>query len=473
MNKLDELINRIIDRVNINLREPSFDVGPYVRELIERDKLLKFYAFYGLTSQNPLRFIFRDCNIAGSYFLGRCSVNHSVVYKSDVRGDELKNRGDVFESGGLSIRLHEDELIIIRDSYLVKTLIHSHSHDPENPEIFLIQNAVSLHYTNIHGSRVEGSFLGPFSTVDLTTVHDCVVGNFAYVQVGELSHQFVEPGTIWVKKAGNFEFRYQYDPSVLEKYIETLVGSAPRGVFMDFVESRKGDLIEVFERAPSQSDIPVPSGASLSRYAVMKGVSCIDENVLVAQRAYLENTHMGKGANAQENCYLIDSTLEGYDITAHGGKIISADLGKYVFVGFNSFLRGSGNSRIKVGDGCVIMPHTIIDVDESLEIPANSLVWGFVSNAGELAANSMDLDEFSRIEGLFELGRLKFSGSGAKFVKGFRSRIQHILEANGAFFESDENPGHAQWGRTISFNIVQPYREGASRGLYPAIEIMP
>lgn len=473
MNKLDELINRIIDRVNINLREPSFDVGPYVRDLIERDKFSKFYAFYGLTSQSPLRFTFRDCNIAGSYFLGKCFVSHSVVYKSDVRGDELKNRGDVFESHGLSIRLHEDERIFIRDSFLVKTLVHSHSHDPEDPEVFLIRNTVSLHYTNIHGSPVEGSFLGPFSTIDLTTVHDCVLGAFAYVQVGELSHQLVEPGTIWVKNSENFEFRYQYDPSVLGKYIETLVGSPPRGVFMDFVESREGDFIEVFERAPSQSVIPVSRGASLSRYAVVKGNSRVEENVLVAQRSYLENTYMGKGADAQENCYLIDSTLEGYDIAAHGGKIISADLGKFVFVGFNSFLRGTGNNRLKVGDGCVIMPHTIIDVEEPLEIPANSLVWGFISNAGELAANSMNLKEFGRIEGHFEKGRLIFSGSGAKFVKTFRNRTQQILEANGAFFESGVNRGHAQWGQTISFNIVQPYREGVSKGLYPAIEIAP
>ena len=32
MNELNKLIERIIDRVNINLREPAFDVGPYVRD---------------------------------------------------------------------------------------------------------------------------------------------------------------------------------------------------------------------------------------------------------------------------------------------------------------------------------------------------------------------------------------------------------------------------------------------------------
>ncbi|MDD3472886.1 MAG: hypothetical protein PHS86_08895 [Syntrophaceae bacterium] len=473
MRKLEDLINRIIDRVNINLREPAFDVGPYVRELIDWEKFTKFYAFYGLTSQTPLRFHFGNCNIAGSYFLGKCFVDFSVVYKCDVRGDELKSKEEIFQSDGLRIRLHEDESIIIKDSFLVKTLIHNHSHDPENPESFLIQNTVSLHYANIHGAPVEGSFLGPFSTIDLTTIHDCVIGNYAYVQVGELTHKLVEPGTIWIRNKEAFEFEYQYDLNILKKYIDLTAGSVPTGIFMEFVESRKEDFVEIFERAPSQSRTLVPTGASLSRYAVVRGQNTIEENVLVAQRSYLENTSMGKGANAQENCYLIDSTLQGFNVTAHGGKVISADLGKRVFVGFNSFLRGSTDCRLKVGDDCVVMPHTIIDLTEPLEIPSNSLVWGFISNSKHLETNSIDLDEFRKIDDSFEKGRLKFTGSGDKFVRGFRNRVQHILEANGAFFESDVNSGHAQLGRTISFNIVQPYREGLSRGLYPTVDIMP
>lgn len=473
MTKLEELINRIIDRVNINLREPAFDVGPYVRELIDRDKYSRYYAFYGLTSHNPLRFLFSNCSIAGSYFLGKCSVDYSVVYKCDVRGDELKAKGDIFQSDGLRILLHDDESIIIKDSFLVKTLIHNYSHDPENPESFLIQNTVSMHYANIHGAPVEGSFLGTFSTIDLTVIHDCVIGKYAYVQVGELAHRFVEPGTIWIKNRDNFEFMYQYDLEVLERYIKCVVGLPPKGIFMDFVESRKEDFMEIFERAPSQSRIPVPAGASLSRYAVVKGENTVEENVLVAQRSYLENTFMGKGANAQENCYLIDSHLEGFDVTAHGGKVISADLGKRVFVGFNSFLKGKPDCRLKIGSDCVIMPHTIIDLEEPIEIPPNTLVWGFIANSEDLKQNSTDLDEFRKIDGEFNLGRLKFRGSGDRFVKGFRNRIEHILEANGAFFDSDSNSGHAQLGRTISFNIVQPYREGPSRGLYPTIEITP
>ena len=57
----------------------------------------------------------------------------------------------------------------------------------------------------------------------------------------------------------------------------------------------------------------------------------------------------GKGANAQEQSYIINSRLEGNDITAHGAKIIEADLAKDVFVGFNCFLRGRPESRLTIG----------------------------------------------------------------------------------------------------------------------------
>jgi 6-pyruvoyltetrahydropterin/6-carboxytetrahydropterin synthase len=36
-------------------------------------------------------------------------------------------------------------------------------------------------------------------------------------------------------------------------------------------------------------------------------------NVLVAQRAYIENSWMGDGANAQENCYILHSRLHGHN----------------------------------------------------------------------------------------------------------------------------------------------------------------
>jgi len=63
----------------------------------------------------------------------------------------------------------------------------------------------------------------------------------------------------------------------------------------------------------------------------------IGESVLVAQRAFLQNAWMGVGANAQENCCIINSRLEGFNVTAHGAKIIYTDLGQNIFVGFTLF----------------------------------------------------------------------------------------------------------------------------------------
>ncbi|MBU4425915.1 MAG: transferase, partial [Proteobacteria bacterium] len=97
MKQLERLIERIISRVNINLREFAFDVDPYVQKIIPLIQFSKFYAFYGLTPYHPLHFHFSHSSLAGSYFLGKCSVDHSILYKSDVRGDELKRKGDMFE----------------------------------------------------------------------------------------------------------------------------------------------------------------------------------------------------------------------------------------------------------------------------------------------------------------------------------------------------------------------------------------
>lgn len=473
MTELQRLIDRIIDRVNINLREPAFDVGPYIRNLIPPSQFGKFYAFYGLTLHHPLHFFFKHSSMAGSYFLGKCIVDHSVLYKSDIRGDELKGRGEVFPYRGLEIPLHDDEVIRIKDSILVKNLVHNNSHDPESPEEFLIQNVVSMHYANIHGSPVEGSFLGPFCTVDLTTLHDCVIGKYAYVQVGELAHHFIEPGQVWIRSDEDFDFSYRFKPDILKKYIDMEVGKSPTGIFMDFVESRKENFAKVFEVVESKPLVPVPQGASLSRYAVVKGNTQINENVLVAQRAFLEDAVLGGGSNAQENCYIVGSRLEGENITAHGGKVIHACLGEKVFVGFNSFLQGRTGCGLKIGKGSIVMPHTIIDLEEPVEIPSDQLVWGYIRNRADLAQHSISLDKLSKSEGELQIGAMHFKGSGAKFVHAFSHRLEHILEANGAYFDGTKNKGHAQTGQNISFNIIQPYPEGALQGIYPTIDISP
>jgi carbonic anhydrase/acetyltransferase-like protein (isoleucine patch superfamily) len=473
MGQLQKLIDRIIDRVNVNLREPAFDVGAYVRKIIPLEQFSRFYAFYGLGLHHPTQFHFNDSSLAGSYFLGRCVVDHAVLYKTDVRGDELKLKGNIFKDRDLEIPLHSDEVIRIKDSYLIKNLIHSNSHDPENPEEFLIQNTVSMHYANIHGSPVEGSFLGPFSTVDLSSLHDCVIGAYAYVNTGEAAHRQVEPGQIWIRARGAYNFNYRFHPEDLKRYVHIEPGGTPKGVLIDFVEGRKVDFEHGFAAIQSSPSISVAHGASLSKYAVVKGETTINENVLVAQRAYLEDAWLGKGSNAQENCYIIHSRLEGNNITAHGGKVIHAMLGEKVFVGFNAFLHGKPGCILSIGAGSIVMPHTIIDLDEPLEIPAGRLIWGYIRNRLDLERHSLDLGELSRCEGEIVVGAMIFQGTGADFVKAFQHRIEHILEANGAYFDGNNSRGHAQKAQIISFNIIQPYPEGTKKGIYPTIDIRP
>ena len=145
-------------------------------------------------------------------FLGKIRACNSMVYKSDIRGDELKHQGDVFHYQEFDIPLTRDEGIYIQDSLLVKTLVHHYSHDPESLEEFFIKDTAAAHYANIHGSPSEGCFLGPFATVDLTTIRDCVVGTFSYVQAGEIGHLNVAPGTVWVRDPDAFNFLYRYPP---------------------------------------------------------------------------------------------------------------------------------------------------------------------------------------------------------------------------------------------------------------------
>ncbi|MDA8137779.1 MAG: transferase, partial [Desulfobacteraceae bacterium] len=185
MKELLKLFERIIQRVNINLRELHYDVTPYVSEMIRLDQVIKFYAFYGITPNHPLNLQFRHSSLAGSYFLGKCRTTNSILYKSDIRGDELKKKEDIVHFNGHDIRITKDETIEIEDSILIKTLVHNYSHDPETLEKFFITNTVSAQYANIHGSPTDGSFLGPFATVDLTTMCDCVIGAFSYIQAGE------------------------------------------------------------------------------------------------------------------------------------------------------------------------------------------------------------------------------------------------------------------------------------------------
>jgi carbonic anhydrase/acetyltransferase-like protein (isoleucine patch superfamily) len=320
---------------------------------------------------------------------------------------------------------------------------------------------------------MEGSFLGAFATADLTTLHGCVVGPYAYVQLGEVWHERIEPGQIWINQDYTFDFRYQFPAEVLSQYIRTEPGQLPQGRFMEFLNDRKGDFRRVFETVHLDPLPAVPKTSSVSRYAVILPKTRFGENVLVAQRAYVANSVLGKGANAQENCFIINSNLEGDNVTAHGAKIINARLGRKTFVGFNSFLNGLPDSPLIIGRGSIVMPHTIIDLREPVSIPEEHLVWGFISGPDDVAENSISLATLSEIKRMISIGRMEFAGWGSKFVEAFRKRIDHILEENGAYFDGRKKKGHAQKGQNIAYNIIQPYPIGMQKGIYPTIDIQP
>jgi carbonic anhydrase/acetyltransferase-like protein (isoleucine patch superfamily) len=473
MKKLKKLIDRIINQLNINLRRLNFNAEPYLKQSLALTQLLKFYGFYGITSQHPILFHFSNSNVAGSYFLGKCKVDNSILYKSDIRGDELKAKGTTFHFQGKDLPIEEDEVIWIKGSFLIKTLVHSYSHDPEKLELFLIKHTGASSYCNIHGSPLEGCFLKPFATVDLTSLYNCIVGRFAYVQTGYMANEAIADGQIWIRKPDAFEFKYRHSEAVLDRYISFVPGHEPKGVFTDFIEDREDEFQRLFDVVHRSVPIQVPAGATLNRYAVIRGDTTISENVLVAQRAYLDNSWLGKGANAQEHCYIIHSFLKGYDVMAHGAKIIYTLLDNKVFVGFNSFLRGNLGCPLTVGYSSIVLPHTIIDLEEPLTIPANQLVWGYIRNHEDLNNNSIPLEKLAETNGELQVGEMTFKGNGALFVEAFKSRIEHILTDNGAYFDGRKNRGHAQKGQNIAFNIIQPYSVGPSKGLYPTIDIHP
>jgi hypothetical protein len=94
----------------------------------------------------------------------------------------------------------------------------------------------------------------------------------------------------------------------------------------------------------------------------------------------------------------------------------------------------------------------------------------------ELESNSISIDAMSKITNKLTKGNLLFEGDGAKFVSAFQGRIHHILEANGAFYNSKEKKGpkgHAQKHQNMVFNTIQPYPKGKLEGLYPTIMIQP
>ena len=106
--------------------------------------------------------------------------------------------------------------------------------------------------------------------------------------------------------------------------------------------------------------------------------------------------------------------------------------------------------------------YAIIDCEEPLTIPPETLLWGLITNKEELEENSIALEDLKVVHNSIQRGNMHFEGEGASFVEGFKHRINHILESNGAFYHQHNNniKGHAQNNRKLSLNNIQPYLFG-------------
>ncbi len=469
MERITRLISHIISRVNVNLKPMGLDIEQVLKSTIHKDELTKYYAYYALSIDHPLYFRFQESNLGGTYFLGKCDVDRSIIYLSDIRGDELKTKGTIASFGGVETELYQDEIIQVINSFLIKTLVHNNSRNPEIPEYFRILNTVAMYYANIHGTTTEGVYLGAFSTADLSVLHNCILGNYSYVQAGDLSRICIDPGRIWIRSESKYEFDYRYPQATIEKYVSWDEDGELTGLFADFLKGRRSDFLPMYDSLAFESPVPVPDSAFLSRYAVVKGDCVIGDNCLVAQRAYIEESDLSTGSNAQENSFIVNCVSEGLTVVAHGGKMVYTRLGEKIFIGFNSFLYGTAETLITVGRGSIVMPHTIIHAEEPINIPADTLVWGYIQKQSDLEKHSMSFESFSKEKSL-RIGNMTFSGNGAAFIKDFQARIEHILVENGARYDGKENSrGHAQKTQSVSYNLFRPYLAGEKEGMFPTI----
>ncbi len=101
------------------------------------------------------------------------------------------------------------------------------------------------------------------------------------------------------------------------------------------------------------------------------------------------------------------------------------------------------------------------------------LVWGFIGSEADLKLNSVSFEDLNEFAGTQTVGAMTFTGTGRDFVEAFNHRIEHILEANGAYCDEGEDAGrgHAQDGQSIAYSTLQPYSSGTNEGLYPSIRI--
>lgn len=150
-------------------------------------------------------------------------------------------------------------------------------------------------------------------------------------------------------------------------------------------------------------------------------------------------------------------------------RIANVETGRDVTVGLDSLLRGTQDAPVSIGEGCLILPHTIVDSSErgkrKLEIPPGRLVWGHITGAEDLAGNSLPLEAFWGDDLSIELGAMRFQGSGKSFLAEMRG--------DGS---SPDRP--SPFGSTscselsaVSFCVIQPYPEGDLEGFAPTISL--
>lgn len=435
---------------------------------IQNDQQHPSSCILGVTSHHPVDFKSISSCLSGSYFLGPCHVADAIVCHSDIRGDELKQKGDLYNDLA-SLICHER--VMIQSSLLYKTLVHNCSHNPDSLNAFSINQTIACQYANIHGSSVSQSLLGAFSTVDLMEIKGCCVGAFSYIQTRVCTNRQFDPGCILIQ-TDRFTFQFSHKPDIVDQYIGLADSLAPEGLIDEFMAQHLQAPADGLKADRSRTeDTSVPESSSVHQYAVIQGKTSISENVLVSQNAFLDTAVMGKGSNAQENCMIVNSRLEGMNVTAHGGKIIHADMGVNTFTGFNSFLFGKEDARLTIGSHCIVMPHTIIDIQTPLKIPDHTLVWGYITGESDLKLHTIPIEQFQKINGERIIGDLQFKGRGDDFIQAFSHRIEHILETNGAYFNAGGPKGHAQHDKDVVFSRFHPVTSAEHPGLFPHIRV--
>jgi NDP-sugar pyrophosphorylase family protein len=206
------------------------------------------------------------------------------------------------------------------------------------------------------------------------------------VQAGKLWQQQLESGCVWIRNDDVFEFSYRFPQKVLDKYIRFKTGQRPSGIFIDFIKKRKDEFQQIFDAVHMKSPAMVPKTSSLSRYAVVKPKTHIGENVLVAQRAYLENSFLGNGANAQENCYIINSRLAGNNVTAHGAKLVHTVWLKMFLSGLTPFYaepRTVSSTSVRAASSCP----TRLSTSGNLW-PSRQIIWSGGTSKNRMTSNT-------------------------------------------------------------------------------------